>query len=252
MGELGATVVNETNERVPVKTQAQGLAFFRGIAYAHTPLVPIPTASADHAWLVWLIEGHYFYDQMCPIGVDHFIVHRNSDIGFQGDDRGFSVMASGAAHPREFGYKQALKGVPKSANEKVRIAFRHAVEYQISHWRQQNFRDGLRCPVFNRPLHLGDVHVDHDPPFALMVENFCAQQRLTTEMIEAEDSWNEKRRVFSWQLPEPLLSAWRAYHWQNMRLQFVSVSGHLELDHRRREQERKQARYQDVFQKLRA
>jgi len=251
MGELGAKTPPSIGEYVPVKTMAHALAFFKGIAYAHKPLTPIPKDSTGHAWLMWLIEGHYAYAEMCPKGVEYFHVHRNSDIGFYGDARGFSVVATGAGHSCAFSYKQALKGVPKSASEKVRIAFRHAIEYQVSYWRQQNFREGLLCPVFNRPLRLGDAHADHDPPFANLVENFCTQQHLTAEMIQIEDSWNEKQHV-SWQLSEPLLSAWRAYHWQNMRLQFVSVSGHLELDHRRREQKRQQERAQDVFKSMRS
>jgi hypothetical protein len=253
MKGLGAVIPDGSGTSAPVRTKDQGLAFFRGIAYAHTPLVPIAVNSPSHAWLLWLMQGHYNYAELCPRGVDHFHVHRNSDLGYgkpgPNDHRGFSVTAVGATAAREFSYKQALEGVPKDVSEKRRIAFRHAIEYQVSHWTQQNFRGGI-CPVFGTVLQQSDVQIDHDPPFAELVRLFCEQQYFRLEDIAVEDTWTGSSYV--WLLKEPLLSLWRKFHWTNMCLRFVSTAGHLELDRRRHEQERLLAPKANLFSGLKA
>ena len=235
MGELGAEVYDETKNRfVRVRTQAQGEAFFRGIAH-HFPLnTPIPTNDPCHRWLVWLVEGHHFYDEMCPLGVDYFIIQRNCDIGYLGKDLGFSVIPTGAnGVPREFSYKQALQGVEKRHARQVYIAMRHAIEDQVSAWSAQHYREGLHCPVTGELLVSGNIRIDHaEPTFVHLVDHFVGGLDMDKENFPIEDVLVGSTHKL---LPRrDYLEAWCAYHQRFARLQFVSKRGHLLLDNERR------------------
>jgi hypothetical protein len=235
---MGATIPAANGELVPVKTEKQAHIFFRNLAKTHKPGAPVPTDSSSHAWLLWLVQGHYHYVQLCPDGVDHFVVYVNSDLGFAGNDRGFSVVARNSdGHPREFSFKEALRGTEKTHNSKVSTAFRSAVDAQIVSWKAANYRSGLVCPVLGMPMLVGAVHVDHCPPFtfAELVKGFLEEQGLKVEDLLVEDYFDPQRRVHYWRLSEPVLGAWQQYHLQNMRLQVLSVEGHRELERRRRD-----------------
>jgi hypothetical protein len=246
MGAMGACYPNEAGQSVLVKTQKDGEAFFRAMSSFHTLRTPINTSSADHAWLLWLVQGHHAYAEMCPAGVDHFQVYQNSDIGYKGTARGFAVVATGSrGYPREFSFKRALLGEPKDDAEKIRIAFRKAIQDQVSFWKQTNFRSGLRCPVFGNELQFGATHADHDPPFKNLVLSFCRDHKVLPENISVEDAQVGKKQ--QWTLKEPWLSAWGEYHRLNARLQLVSIEGHLELDRQRREKERLEQKLGGTF-----
>jgi hypothetical protein len=233
LAALGAEVYDaDDNKWLKVKTQPQALDFFRTIAFEHG-LGAIPREDADHEWLAWLVEGHYAYKELCPVGIDYFVVHRNCDIGFKGDDLGFGVVSIGArGFARPFSVKQALLGVPKNEEEKRRLAFRNAIEDDVSEWSKWHWRPVMQCAVFGGVLEPARVHVDHDPPLQTLVEEFCRQQFKTPTQFDVEDTQT------GWQLQEPVRSQWRQFHWYNARLQFVSIEGHLELDRRRRLAER--------------
>ena len=233
MGVLGATVLDEEGARVPVKTAEQAQTFFRRITTGYPLRSPIPH-NGDHEWLVWLLRGHYAYSEMCPFGIDYFIVHRNSDLGHKGQALGFSVVANGArGYPRPFSIGQALLGVPKDDAERARIAFRHSIEDQISYWNKQNYRDGMLCPVFGVPLSAGNVHIDHDPPLVELIDAFCREHHTFPEKMDMAERLVAGHQQL-W-LVGSCLDTWREFHWRNMRLQYVSPEGHLELDKSRRE-----------------
>ncbi len=233
----------EDGVRVDIKNTETAQHFFRQLCDKYKPGDLIDTDSRDHVLLCWLIEGHPHRDELCPDGVDMFCIHRNSDIGYLGDATGFSVIATGSNNrPVPFNINKALRGMESTLEEQIRTAFRHAIEYQVSHWRKQVFRDGLRCPVFGDLLTRANTHVDHDPPFEVLVEQFFVTEKLQLKDVSMSDPDN------IWLPEEPVLSAWRAYHWTNMRLQLVSIAGHYELGRRRREQEKSAS----VFGGLRA
>lgn len=236
MDVLGAEVYDAVqNKWFRVKTQKQGLKFFRTIASEHERHKPIPRDCADHEWLCWLLEGHYGYREMCPAGIDYFVVHRNSDIGYRGNALGFGVVSIGAnGFVRPFSFRQALLGLPKDTEERVRIAFRHAIEDDVTEWGRRNFRSDMVCPVFGVPLEAGRFHIDHDPPFKDILGSFCRESGKRYADFESEvvDVFSGVKQELD--LKEPLRSQWRHFHWYNACFQFVSVEGHLELDKRRR------------------
>jgi hypothetical protein len=222
-------------------TQAGAEDFFRKMALS----LPIRTRIVDpdvHQWLMWLVQGHANYETMCPDGVDFFVVLPNKDLGYPGDARAFCVAAIGSEGAvKDFSVKTALLGVPKSPEERVRKALRHSIEHQVSTWRNHNYREGLRCPVFGGVLTLDVLAVDHDPPFENLVRDFCKTMQITEKQIEVEDVVQSlgTTKVL---VKEPLQRAWQEFHWHNMHLQFVSRRGHIELGRRRREAAKQEIR----------
>jgi hypothetical protein len=233
--------------------------FFRQMCDQYRPGDIVDPDSRDHVCLLWLIEGHPHRADLCPAGVDAFCVHLNSAIGYSGNATGFSVIATGSnGRAVPFSIPKALSGLESTPAEQAHSAFRHAIEYQVSFWRQQNFREGiLRCPVFGDVLTTANTHIDHDPPFKILVEGFLLQSALAIADVPMHDADNGCVPV--WLPKEPVLSAWRQFHWQHMRLQFVSIAGHHELGRVRRvaeakekEEEKRKHAAQDVFGRMRS
>lgn len=230
MGSLGAVVLDEqTRQYVPVETADQAKAFFRGMAEFHTPLHPISPATPDHAWLVWLLQGHYNYLDLCPKGIDFFLVHRNSDIGYHGNERGFSVVSTGANNfAREFSYNQALKGVPKNPVEKTRIAFHNAVvmdEHEFMKWRAL---PGVTCPVTGAFINTAEMRVEYEVPLSRLMDDFCKHNCFAIEDVGVTDAGT------SWLLLDPVRSQWQFYYRNIAKPVLVSIEGYLEIDRRRR------------------
>lgn len=239
MGVLGAEVFDREKKKwFRVKTQDHAQEFFRVIATKSDLHKAIPNDGTYHAWLSWLLEGHYAYRDICPEGIECFVVHRNCDIGHTGTSRGFGVVSVGAhGFPRPFSVKQALLGVPKSADEKIRAAFRYAVHHQAEVI-AFSFGKERVCPVMGTPLRLGTqkLYVNHKIPLDNLIDAFCREETKTVLHYEVEEAVVGDRR--EWHLKEPALDRWQKFHWKNAKLQIVSLEGLLELDRRQRLAER--------------
>jgi hypothetical protein len=221
MHALGAEVFDtELGVWSAVKTQEQARHFFRTIAFEHG-LRPIPRECADHEWLCWLIKGHYAYCELCPAGVDYFVVRRNSDIGHKGDALAFTVVSQGArGFERPFSVGQALLGVPKDESEKVRLAFRRATEEDNIEWSKWNRKPLLCCGVFNTPIDTGKEIVTQSARFSDLIDAFCRKVGKSIDQFLLADN----------DLVEPDHTSWRSFYDKNAQRFFVSVEGLLELD----------------------
>jgi hypothetical protein len=225
MGKLGAFYF-DGGERVEVKTEQQGKSFFRNMCEYYEPSHIIDVESADHAWLMWLIQGFYDYTELCPAGVDGFVVHQNNQIGYSGDARGFSVLATGCnGRAVPFSYGKALRGVPDSAEGRVILAFRQAVQSRRDLHRS-GVPPGARCPENGDLLTPANLCVEPDPPLFLLAEEFCVGDWKSAEHTLE----NEEELV-----KESFAKGWLAYYDSRVSHVFLSVAGAYERRRRQRE-----------------
>lgn len=234
LGARGGKVQEDDGSLVVVKTQEQAKRFFSNIRKSYALRSWIPQQTADHAWLCWLIDGHYNLGLLSRTrGVVGFYVHANKDLGYPDVlGSGFSVLLNdGTNKPIHFGVPQALSGIEKTDDAKLAAAMRAAVRDQLTGWRQAYFTQGMRCPVYPHiELHLNlNVEIDHDPEFVVLVQAFLRENGFQENHITTVNS------DAGWQIEsQEVLKRWREYHIQHARMQFVSLQGHHELGIRRR------------------
>ncbi len=248
MGPLGAHVL-EQGETVPVRTLEHGRRFFRAILDRYEPQ-EVVCDDTDHLWLMWLVPGYPDYTRICPAGAAHFVVRSNRAMGFAGNDRGFCVVAVGSDSPIPFSYSSALRGVPKTDTERLMKAMRRAINHQCRDFQKSNFQLGLRCPINGEPLHLGNLDIDHTPPFDELVQMFLTEEDLPGEKVELRAIASGD--TFLWQITADwIVERWQQFHAANMQLRFVSIAGFSQLKRQRLEQQRRTDAARKVFMGIR-
>jgi hypothetical protein len=236
MADLGAEVALDDGWH-PVRTQEHAKLFFQEIL-GHYDARNIVSRPEDHRWLLWALAGYYDLDKICPAGPSYFTVHANKDIGHTGNDKGFSVVGNGAEVAVPFAYMRALRGVPKTADERLALALQRGVKHQLECWLDSALPPSACCPVTGVALTRGvNVYVEYEHTFDGLKQTFLQEQKLDAAQVAVEE--HDLGDRFDWRLADSqLLELWRQYHWQHMRLCVVSIVGHHVLQKQRLEQER--------------
>jgi len=226
MGRLGAFYVESDGSRVDVKTEQQAKTFFRNMCEYHEPSHIIDVDSADHAWLLWLIQGFYDYEELCPAGVDAFVVHQNDQIGYYGDARGFSVLATGCnGRSVPFSYGKALRGVPEKAEGRVILDLRRATRSRREALKAA-LTPGERCPENGDLLTAANLCVESNPPLFILAETFCVG-----DWKDAERLLNDDDEAVAASFVRSFLD----YYDSHASHVFLSVAGAYERRRRQRE-----------------
>ncbi len=134
----------------------------------------------------------------------------------------------------------------KTKSERVKAAFRKAINPQIKQFRRHNnalLKKGFHCPITHlRITNWKQAHVDHIYPFISLLADFCLENKLSLGVVEL----NKKGEIKD----DSLLAAWREFHQLNARLGILSKEANLKKAALTPDKIRSDVRYADLVPSL--
>ncbi|MGL5077480.1 MAG: hypothetical protein ACRDBG_16860 [Waterburya sp.] len=134
----------------------------------------------------------------------------------------------------------------KTKVERVKAAFRKAINPQIKQFRRDNnyrLKNGYYCPISKlRIVNWKQAHVDHIYPFSSLLADFCMQNNLSLRAIDL----NRKGEIKDNELQEK----WCQYHRLNAKLGILSKEANIRKGALTPEKILSEAQYQDLVPSL--
>jgi hypothetical protein len=181
------------------------------------------TVSSDDArFLGELLLLHAEADQKIGCGVASFQVEQN------GPTRGFWLTRTDGTRT-DFSFIACL--TPRTPEREALDGLRWAVRDQIRAFRESALVDGARCAVTGVTLAGEATHVDHDPAFLVLVDDFLQSRGLGLADVSVEPTADGE--IITVLADEALAQAWADYHRANAHLRLVTQSANLGLLRRR-------------------
>lgn len=166
-----------------------------------------------HAFLLALLAKHRRAAQKIGAGVASFQVEA-TDFGSR--TRGFWITRVDGTRT-DFSFLRCL--TPGTPRKDALRALRHEIQPQIDAFRESLRGRPLTCSVTNVGLSWMDMHVDHNPTFASLVEAFLDAAGVALEdiaLLPPRDG--EIRRLIA---DRNIAERWRAFHADRARLRPV-------------------------------
>ncbi|MGL5078170.1 MAG: hypothetical protein ACRDBG_20420 [Waterburya sp.] len=134
----------------------------------------------------------------------------------------------------------------KTKVERVKAAFRKAINPQIKQFRRDNnyrLKRGYCCPISKlRIVNWKQAHVDHIYPFSSLLADFCIQKNLSLGVIDL----NRKGEIKDNKLEEE----WCQYHRLNAKLGILSKEANIKKGALTPDKILSDARYTDLVPSL--
>ena len=184
----------------------------RLVLYRYSPGESV--SPADHLFLLDLLDLHPEGGEKAGAGVASFQVEQN------GPTRGFWLTRVDGSRT-DFSFLACL--TPPSRERQALTAFRTAIMDQIATFRATN--TDWTCPITGDHLTRATAHIDHDPPFVVLVDAFlreCGVELGQVEVMPTTDGSTMTRFA-----DRDLASAWSDFHRANARLRAVSARANL-------------------------
>lgn len=177
-------------------------------------------AADDAAFLADVLNRHPERDAKIGVGVASFQVEQN--LG----SRGFWLTRTDGTRT-DWSFLSCL--TPPTPVQEAKAAFRTEIRDQIRAFRAHAFSGSApRCPITGDVLTANDTaHVDHDPPFDVLLDGFLRSQHVDLSQISVEPTCDEETdtRLTDRQLARD----WSTYHHAHARLRVVSRVANLSL-----------------------
>lgn len=122
---------------------------------------------------------------------------------------------------------------PKTHRQDVVAAFRAAISFQVVYFKEEVFQGGdvVCCEVTGEPVESGEAHVDHEIPFADLLEEFLGERVLSFEDIEVKP--HSDGETENYLADRSLHIDWVWWHLEKAKLRIVTKQVNLSLNRRR-------------------
>ena len=174
----------------------------------------------DARFLSDLLSLHPEAEQKIGCGVAFFSVEQNEG------SRGFWLTRIDGTRT-DWSFLACL--TPPTPEAEARAAFRTAIRPQVEEFRTAFLRrtDGPRCPLTGEPLTVGNVHIDHDPPFEYLLDAFLRERgaRLSDVKVKPTSDGSTVTELAD----SGLASEWAEFHRRTAGLRAVSVKANLSI-----------------------
>ncbi len=173
-----------------------------------------------------VLEQHPRSSEKIGCGLRAIAVQVVTDYG--GSGRCFQAVRLDGTRT-DFSFQKVL--FPATKLQLFKEACRDIVSPEVMEFRHRAFdaasADGhITCPVLGIPIsRIGQSHVDHQPPFDDLVEEFIQLEAISVESVELSGSGDgHVRKGFT----DPMLTErWKAFHTTRARLRVVSALANL-------------------------
>ncbi len=108
----------------------------------------------------------------------------------------------------------------KSTSQKLKIALRYSIEYQIKIFRKNsNINDCILC---NKKINSLDSHVDHENYFEKIIQDFHSSiKNINIIPTDFDDTDDDTNRCMFKQKDEQYENLWKQFHFQNAKLRII-------------------------------
>lgn len=220
MGRSKPIVVGE--RRFPSKKLAS--AFVREILYRYDTGKRV--SEGDSEFLADLLQLHPQAPQKIGCGVRYFTVEQNDG------SRGFWLTRTDGSRT-DWSFLACLTA-PTPETE-ARAGFRTAVRAQVVAFRARfdaaNEVAQQVCPITNEALTAANVHIDHEPPFADLLETFLQDVGLALGDVKVKPTVDGSTTTEL--ADDGIRLRWEEFHQRTARLRAVSAQANLSILRRR-------------------
>jgi hypothetical protein len=198
-------------------TKKEATEACRAVLYRHP--VGHTFLGEDERFLADLILLHAEAEQKIGVGVRSFQVEQN------GPTRGFWITRIDGSRT-DFSFIACL--TPRTPEREALDAMRWAIRDQVVAFRAAKLNpSGNVCEVTGTPITPADAHVDHEPPFRVLVADFLAQWSVALADVRVMPTAD--RETVTVLADASLRVAWQEYHRANAGLRLVSREANLSL-----------------------
>ncbi len=169
-----------------------------------------PLSVEDEKWMLQILKHHPEFAEKVGVGIQHLEVRQN--VNWSGTTRGLWIIRKDGS---EIDISWVVCFNAPRAIDNLAQAAREEIHPQIHAHHEHGPCD--RCPLCLEPMERRNgVHVDHEEPFAALLDRFLQQQSLTVEQVAIRDLGTTAKFE-----DRALARAWQEFHQSTAKLRIT-------------------------------